>query len=60
MALDKRFRNLLADEGIFHFPLPTKQGSVSAAHSEADIDETIAATRRVAARLAATNLAAKG
>lgn len=46
MELDKHYRLALADEGIFQFPLPAKQGSISTAHSDADIDETIAATRR--------------
>ena len=46
MDIDKRYRLALAAEGIFQFPLPTKQGSISSAHSMADIEETIAATRR--------------
>jgi len=46
MAFDAAYRRALIDEGIYHFPLPTKQGSVSAAHTGADIDQTLAATRR--------------
>jgi glutamate-1-semialdehyde 2,1-aminomutase len=38
---DGRFRQLLIEEGIYCFPLPTKQCSISAAHTEADIDETV-------------------
>jgi glutamate-1-semialdehyde 2,1-aminomutase len=37
----------LIEEGIFNFPLPTKQGSISFAHSVCDIDETLEKTRRV-------------
>ena len=45
-ALDERFRRALLDQGIFFFPLATKQCSISASHSEQDIDETLAAARR--------------
>lgn len=48
--LDRRYRAELIKEGIYHFPLPAKQGSVSAAHSEADIQETLAANSRVIER----------
>ena len=51
MELDKRYRLALAEEGVFQFPLPTKQGSISSAHSMADIEETIAATKRAIANL---------
>lgn len=47
MARDLRYRRALIDRGIYHFPLPTKQGSISAAHTEVDIDETLEATRIV-------------
>ena len=47
--LDRRYRAALINEGIYYFPLPAKQGSVSAAHSEADISETLAATSRAIA-----------
>jgi glutamate-1-semialdehyde 2,1-aminomutase len=42
---DKRYRRALIDRGIYHFPLACKQGSVSAAHSDDDIDETLEKTR---------------
>jgi glutamate-1-semialdehyde 2,1-aminomutase len=45
-AFDSRYRRALIGRGVYHFPLPTKQGSVSAAHTEADIDRTIALTRQ--------------
>jgi glutamate-1-semialdehyde 2,1-aminomutase len=47
MALDTRYRQALIAQGIYHFPLPTKQGSISAAHTEADIDETLKITGTV-------------
>lgn len=47
MARDTRYRKALIEQGIYHFPLPTKQGSISAAHTEADIDRTLEATREV-------------
>jgi glutamate-1-semialdehyde 2,1-aminomutase len=42
---DRRYRLELIARGVYHFPLPTKQGSVSAAHTESDIDRTLEATR---------------
>ena len=45
--LDRRYRAALIAEGIYHFPLAAKQGSVSAAHSDSDIEETLAVTSRV-------------
>lgn len=47
MAFDARYRRALIERGIYHFPLPTKQGSISAAHTEADIDHTLAITRDI-------------
>ena len=44
MERDLGYRRALIDQGIYHFPLPTKQGSISAAHTEADIDETLERT----------------
>jgi len=41
MALDLRFRRAMIDRGVYAFPLPTKQWSVSAAHTEADLDRTL-------------------
>jgi glutamate-1-semialdehyde 2,1-aminomutase len=52
MDFDLRYRRGLIDLGIYHFPLPTKQGSISASHSESDIDATLEATDRVLASLA--------
>jgi glutamate-1-semialdehyde 2,1-aminomutase len=42
---DRRYRRALIDAGIYQFPLPTKQGSISAAHTEKDIDLTLERTR---------------
>src|SRR5262249_36653787 len=43
--LDRRYRRALLRRGIYQFPLPTKQGSISAAHTEQDIDLTLERTR---------------
>lgn len=48
---DRRYRAALIAGGIYHFPLPAKQGSVSAAHTDEDVTETLAVTRRVVAEL---------
>lgn len=45
--LDRRYRRALLERGVYHFPLPCKQGSISAAHTEADIDRTLEVTREV-------------
>lgn len=45
VALDGAYRRALIERGVYHFPLPTKQGSVSAAHTDADIDRTLELTR---------------
>lgn len=47
MALDRRYRNALIENGVFHFPTPTKQGSISFAHTADDIDLSLDVTRRV-------------
>jgi glutamate-1-semialdehyde 2,1-aminomutase len=44
---DKKYRYRLIEKGIFNFPLPIKQGSISFAHSVADIDETLEKTKAV-------------
>lgn len=44
-AVDRRYRRALIDRGVYHFPLPCKQGSISAAHTEADISRTLEITR---------------
>ena len=46
MAFDTRYRRALIEHGVYHFPIPSKQGSISFAHSEDDLDATLAATRR--------------
>jgi glutamate-1-semialdehyde 2,1-aminomutase len=43
-AFDTRYRRALIERGIYHFPVIVKQGSISFAHTEADIDRTLAAT----------------
>lgn len=45
--LDKDYRRRLIENGIFHFPLPIKQGSISFAHSRADIEKTLEVTRNI-------------
>ena len=42
--LDLRYRRALIEEGVYHVPVATKQGSISLAHTEADIDETLERT----------------
>jgi glutamate-1-semialdehyde 2,1-aminomutase len=44
---DLRFRRALIEGGIYFFPLPTKQGSISAAHTEEDIELTLEVTETV-------------
>lgn len=44
MDRDLRYRRALIEQGVYHFPLPTKQGSLSAAHTEEDVTATLAAT----------------
>ena len=41
--LDVALRRRLIDDGIYVFPLGAKQWSISAAHTKADIDETVTA-----------------
>jgi glutamate-1-semialdehyde 2,1-aminomutase len=45
MKRDTDYRVALIHRGIYHFPLPTKQGSISFAHTEKDVDETLEKTR---------------
>jgi glutamate-1-semialdehyde 2,1-aminomutase len=47
MQRDLKYRRALIEQGVYHFPLPTKQGSISAAHTEADIERTLEATAEV-------------
>jgi len=44
---DKKYRVKLIENGIYNFPLPIKQGSISYAHSAHDIEETLDKTREV-------------
>lgn len=44
---DVRYRKALIEKGVFHFPVTTKQGSISFAHTLADIDETLSVTEDV-------------
>ncbi len=48
---DLRLRQALIGEGIYQFPVACKQASVSAAHSDQDIDDTLEAFGRVVGRL---------
>lgn len=48
---DTAYRRLLIDHGVYHFPLATKQGSVSSAHTEKDIAQTLDATKQVLRQL---------
>ena len=49
---DVAYRQRLVENGIFHFPVATKQGSISSAHTEADIERTLEVTRKVVRELA--------
>lgn len=49
--LDTRYRRLLIENGIFNFPAPVKQGSISYAHTVADIEQTLEATEKVIKQL---------
>ena len=53
-ALDRKYRAQLIEEGVFHFPLPIKQGSISFAHTQRDIEETLEKTAKVFANLFTT------
>ena len=46
-ALDKTYRVKLIEKGIYNFPLPIKQGSISFAHTEKDIEITLEKTQDV-------------
>jgi len=46
-TLDLRYRRALVERGVYHFPIACKQGSISAAHTDADIDATLERTREV-------------
>lgn len=44
--LDRRYRIELIQRGVYHFPLPIKQGSISFAHTKRDIEETLDQTAK--------------
>lgn len=48
---DRLYRLNLIDKGIFNFPLPIKQGSISYAHTAEDIEVTLSATEEVMAAI---------
>ncbi len=48
---DRRFRLGLIEEGIYCFPLPCKQLSVSAVHTDAEIESTLEVAQKVLNRL---------
>ncbi|WP_119079118.1 aspartate aminotransferase family protein [Chitinophaga alhagiae] len=50
-GFDKLYRLKLIEQGIFNFPLPVKQGSISFAHTEQDIAETLEKTQTIVAAL---------
>ena len=41
---DMRYRRALIEHGVYHFPVMAKQGSISFAHSDADIQKTLEVT----------------
>lgn len=48
---DKAYRLKLIEQGVFNFPLPIKQGSISFAHTGEDIAETLEKTQTIVAAL---------
>ena len=48
---DMRYRQELIERGVYFFPVPTKQGSISFAHGEDDINVTLTATDEVLTKL---------
>ena len=44
---DTAYRKALIERGVFHFPLTTKQGSISFAHTDEDIDKTLEVSEEV-------------
>ena len=45
--LDMKYRTLCIDNGILHFPIQTKQSSISYAHTRKDIEETLNRTESI-------------
>ena len=58
-AFDKAYRLNLIEQGIFNFPLPIKQGSISFAHKAIDVEETLEKTKAVVANLFGNKKAVK-
>ena len=50
-AKDVAYRKALIEAGVFHFPVTTKQGSISFAHTDEDIDRSLEITAEVLNRL---------
>jgi len=50
-AFDKSYRIKLIQEGVFNFPLPIKQGSISFSHTVLDIEKTLEKTKKVVRKL---------
>ncbi len=48
---DQAYRRGLIERGIYHFPVPAKQGSISFAHTAEDIERTLDVTEAVASNL---------
>ena len=46
-ATDKLLRRRFIDEGIYTFPVPAKQWSISAAHTQQDLEQTVQVLRKV-------------
>jgi glutamate-1-semialdehyde 2,1-aminomutase len=57
--MDDEMRRGLIPEGVYCFPLATKQCSISAAHTDADIDETLQAIERVCLRPSISSLCSR-
>jgi glutamate-1-semialdehyde 2,1-aminomutase len=51
MERDVAYRRAMIEAGVFHFPVATKQSSISLAHTDEDIDRTIAITEDVISRI---------
>jgi glutamate-1-semialdehyde 2,1-aminomutase len=51
LGFDNRYRQELIRQGIYFFPTPCKQGSVSYSHTAEDIDETLTKVREVLGKL---------
>jgi glutamate-1-semialdehyde 2,1-aminomutase len=44
---DIKYRKALIEKGVYHIPIPCKQGSISYSHSEEDIDLTLEITESI-------------